>query len=170
MDVPMRDVTVVPMTDAHARAVLAIYQAGIDSGNATFEPIAPDWLAFCTARLPRHRFVALTAGRVVGWVACARVSTRAAYAGVVEHSVYVAPDAAGQGVGRALMEELIASTEGAGLWMITSSVFPENRASLALHEAVGFRRVGVRERIGWMDGRWRDTVVLERRSRVVGEG
>ncbi|WP_420078662.1 N-acetyltransferase family protein [Streptomyces sp. JL4002] len=152
----------------HAGQVLAIYQAGIDEGNATFEARAPEWAAFDKAKLPGHRFVALGPdGRVLGWVAASAVSDRCAYAGVVEHSVYVHPGARGRGVARGLLEALIASTEAAGIWTIQSGIFPENTASLALHERAGFRVIGTRERIGRHHGAWRDVVLLERRSTVV---
>ncbi len=160
-------VHVEPMTGVHAAAVLAIYQAGIDEGNATFETRAPGWPAFTAARLPGHRFVAIAAGQVAGWVAASATSGRCAYAGVVEHSVYVHPSARGQGTGRLLLEALIASTEAAGIWTIQSGIFPENTASLAMHRAAGFRVVGIRERIGQHHGRWRDVVLIERRSPVV---
>ena len=152
-----------PMTGAHAAAVLAIYQAGIEEGNATFETRA----AFTAARLPAHRYVATTGGQVAGWVAASAVSGRCVYAGVVEHSVYVHPAARGRGIGRQLLEALIASTEAAGIWTIQSGIFPENTASLAVHRAAGFRVVGTRERIGQHHGRWRDVVAIERRSPVV---
>jgi phosphinothricin acetyltransferase len=152
------------MTDAHATAVLAIYRAGIEEGNATFETFVPEWAAFTAARLPAHRYVAISAGQVAGWVAASAVSGRCVYAGVVEHSVYVHPAARGRGVGRLLLGALIASTEAAGIWTIQSGVFPENTASLALHHAAGFRTVGVRERIGRHGDRWRDVILLERRS------
>jgi L-amino acid N-acyltransferase YncA len=155
------------MTGAHAGPVLAIYQAGIDEGNATFETRAPCWDEFTAARLPGHRFVAIMAGRVAGWVAASAVSGRCAYAGVVEHSVYVDAAARGHGIGRRLLDTLIASTEAAGIWTIQSGIFPENTASLALHQAAGFRVVGTRERIGCHHGRWRDVVLVERRSPVV---
>lgn len=155
------------MTDAHAAAVLAIYQAGMDEGNATFETRAPGWDAFCAARLADHRFVAIAGGRVAGWVAVSPVSGRCVYAGVVEHSVYVHPSARGRGTGRALLDALIASTETAGIWTIQSSIFPENAASLNLHLAAGFRVVGTRERIAQHHGGWRDTLLIERRSPVV---
>ena len=153
-----------PMTSAHAADVLAIYQAGIEEGNATFETRAPDWAAFTAARLPAHRYVATTEGQVAGWVAASAVSGRCVYAGVVEHSVYVHPAARGQGIGRRLLDTLIASTEAAGIWTIQSGVFPENTASLVLHRAAGFRAVGTRERIGRHHGRWRDVILIERRS------
>jgi phosphinothricin acetyltransferase len=152
------------MTAAHATAVLAIYQAGIDEGNATFETRAPGWEAFTAAHLPAHRFVATVAGQVTGWVAASAVSGRCVYAGVVEHSVYVDPAARGQGTGRRLLDALITSAEAAGIWTIQSGIFPENTASLALHRATGFRVVGTRERIGQHRGRWRDVVLIERRS------
>jgi len=161
------DVRIEAMTGAHAAAVLAIYQAGIDEGNATFETRAPDWQAFTAARLARHRFVAVDAGNVVGWVAASATSSRPVYAGVVEHSVYVDRSARGMGVGHLLLSALIASTETAGIWTIQSGIFPENAASMALHRAAGFRVVGTRERIGQHHGRWRDVVLIERRSRAV---
>ncbi len=162
-------VRVVAMGAEHADAVLAIYAEGIATGDATFETAAPDWVSFDAAKLPENRFVAVDDdGVVLGWVAVSRVSDRCVYGGVVEHSVYVAEAARGRGVGRALLTELIASTEAAGIWTLQSGVFGENEASLALHRACGFRVVGVRERLGRLDGRWRDVVLLERRSRVVG--
>jgi len=167
MEAPGAGVRIEPMTGAHADSVLAIYQAGIDEGDATFETRAPGWDEFTAARLPRHRFVAVANGRVAGWVAASAVSGRCVYAGVVEHSVYIHPAARGHGIGRRLLDTLIASTEAAGIWTIQSGVFPENTASLALHQAAGFRLVGTRERIGCHHGRWRDVVLVERRSPVV---
>jgi L-amino acid N-acyltransferase YncA len=175
-------ITVEPMGARHAAGVLAVYAEGIATGEATFETAAPPWDEWDRSRLREHRFVAVpsvpsvaptgddspAAPVVLGWVAVSPVSTRAAYAGVVEHSVYVADAARGRGVGAALMRRLVQSCDAGGIWTIQSGVFPENAASLALHERFGFRRVGVRERIGRRDGRWRDVVLLERRSRVVG--
>lgn len=156
---------VVPLTAAHADEVIAIYRAGIEEGNATFETTAPTWEQFDAARLPAHRFAALDeTGRVLGWVAASKVSDRCAYAGVVEHSVYVHPDARGRGVASALLKALIDSAEAAGIWTIQSGIFPENTASLAVHERAGFRVIGTRERIGRHHGVWRDTVLVERRS------
>lgn len=135
------------MLPEHAEQVLAIYQLGIDSGDATFETTAPTWESFDTTRLPDHRLVAHDAGdRIVGWAAVVPVSDRCAYAGVVEHSVYVHPDARGRGrgVGLALLQALLASTDAAGIWTVQSGVFPENTASLALHAKAGFRVVGTR--------------------------
>lgn len=157
------------MVQADAPAVLAIYQAGIDGGHATFEEAAPDWVAFDRSRLPRHRLVAVddASGEVIGWAAVSPTSSRPVYAGVVEHSVYVHPDARGRGVGLALLAALIESTERAGIWTVQSGIFPENAASLALHERAGFRVVGRRERIGRHHGRWRDVLLLERRSPII---
>jgi L-amino acid N-acyltransferase YncA len=156
------------MTDAHAEAVLAIYQDGIDEGNATFETQAPTWPEFNAKRLAAYRFVAVDeAGVVLGWVAAVPVSDRCVYAGVVEHSVYVARAARGRGVGRALLDALIRATEQAGIWTIQSGIFPENPASAALHEAAGFRTVGRRERIGVHNGVWRDVLLIERRSPLI---
>jgi L-amino acid N-acyltransferase YncA len=158
---------IVPMTDEHSAAVLAIYQAGIDEGNATFETQAPGWNEFTAARLPGHRYVAVAGTGVLGWVAASAVSDRCAYAGVVEHSVYVNRAARGQGIGRQLLDALIRSTEAAGIWTIQSGIFPENAASVALHQAAGFRIVGIRERIGLHHGRWRDVLFIERRSPAI---
>jgi phosphinothricin acetyltransferase len=156
------------LTDEHAGQVIDIYRLGIATGNATFETGPPSWETFTATRLPGHRFVALSPdGQVTGWVACSPVSSRLAYTGVVEHSVYVHPDARGLGVGRALLDTLIASTEEGGIWTIQSGIFPENTASLALHAACGFQTVGTRRRIARHHGIWRDVVLLERRSQVV---
>jgi L-amino acid N-acyltransferase YncA len=161
-------VLIAPMRACHASQVLAIYQAGIDEGNATFETKAPDWDEFSAARLPDHRFVAVDEdGAVLGWVAVSAVSSRCAYAGVVEHSVYVDSGARGRGVGMRLLSALIESTEAAGIWTIQSGIFPENAASAALHRSAGFRVVGVRERLGRHHGQWRDILLIERRSPLI---
>ena len=160
-------VRIAPMSDDHAAQVLDIYRLGIATGNATFETEPPTWPAFTAGRSPEHRLVALDGDRVLGWVACTSVSDRCVYAGVVEHSVYVHPDAQGRGVGRALLQALITSTEKAGIWTIQSGIFPENTASLALHHACGFRTIGTREKIGRHHGVWRDVVLLERRSPTI---
>ncbi len=159
-----------PMTAEHAGQVLAIYRSGIDEGDATFETEPPSWEAFDAGKLRAHRFVALDPGdaRVLGWVAASRVSDRCAYAGVVEHSVYVHPGARGRGIARALLDALIVSTEAAGVWTVQSGIFPENAASIALHRKAGFRVVGTRERLGRHHGVWRDVVLMERRSPSVG--
>jgi len=159
-----------PMLPADGEQVLAVYQAGLDAGDASFETAVPSWADFDAARLPEHRHVATAddTRELLGWVAVSPVSSRGAYAGVVEHSVYVTPDARGRGVGTALLHALIDSTEAAGIWTIQSGIFPENTASLRMHERTDFRVVGVRERIGCHHGRWRDVVLVERRSGVAG--
>ncbi|MEU6947768.1 N-acetyltransferase family protein [Streptomyces sp. NPDC046316] len=159
---------VVPLTTAHADEVVAIYQAGIDEGNATFETTAPTWEQFDTAKLPEHRFAAVDAdGTLLGWVAATKVSDRCAYAGVVEHSVYVHPGARGRGIASSLLKALIDSTEATGIWPLQAGIFPENAASLAVHERAGFRVIGTRERIGRHHGVWRDVVLVERRSPTI---
>jgi phosphinothricin acetyltransferase len=162
------------LTAEHWPAVERIYAAGIATGHATFESRAPTWAEFDAGKLPDHRLVVVQEdGTVAAWAAAAGVSDRCVYAGVVEHSIYVDPAVRGHGVGRLLLDALIASTEAAGIWTIQSGIFPENTASLALHHAAGFRDVGIRERIGRMThgplaGRWRDVILLERRSPLVG--
>jgi L-amino acid N-acyltransferase YncA len=148
-------------------AAAEIYWDGIRDGLATFETEVPTWEAWDAAHLPGHRLVADLLGEVVGWAALAPVSSRPCYRGVAENSVYVARAARGLGIGRRLLETLIAGAERAGIWTIQTAVFPENRASLVLHERCGFRVVGTRERIAKRDGAWRDTVFLERRSEVL---
>jgi L-amino acid N-acyltransferase YncA len=148
-------------------AVRAIYEAGIATGNATFETAVPDWPDWDAAHLAEHRLVARQHGRVLGWTALAPVSDRCAYAGVAEDSIYVAPEAQGSGVGRALLEAVVASAERGGIWTVQTGIFPENQASVRLHQACGFRVVGVRERLGRLHGRWRDVLLLERRSPAI---
>ena len=142
-------------------AVSEIYWDGMRDGLATFETEVPLWEEWNAAHLPAQRLVAELDGEVVGWAALAAVSTRRCYAGVVENSVYVARDLQGRGIGRTLLERLIADARRDGIWTIQTSIFPENRASLALHERCGFRVVGTRERIAKRDGIWRDTLFLE---------
>ncbi|GAA0408620.1 hypothetical protein Acor_71580 [Acrocarpospora corrugata] len=158
-----------PMRDADAGQVLAIYQAGLDTGQASFETVAPGWDAFLAGKLARPRYVAVDTetggdGEVVGWVAAAPVSARPVYAGVVEHSLYVHPACQAHGIGRALLTAFIAACQDAGIWTIQTGIFPENLASLSLHQALGFRVVGTRERIGRHHGLWRDVLLLERRT------
>src|SRR5262245_36991655 len=148
-------------------AVREIFEQGIAGRNATFETEAPSWDTWNRSQLDGQRWVAVEGGRVVGWVAAHSVSPRPCYRGVVEHSVYVDEEFHGRGIGRALLERLFESTEADGIWTIQTGVFPENEASLKLHERSGFRVVGTQERLGKLDGVWRDVVVLERRSEVV---
>jgi L-amino acid N-acyltransferase YncA len=147
---------------------MAIYQAGLDTGNASFETAAPDWSTWEAAHLPDYRFVALLGNDVVGWVATSATSDRCVYAGVIEESIYVSPAARGQGVGRALLHRLIEATEADDVWTLQTGIFPENTASVGLHESVGFRIVGRRERIGRHVDVWRDVLLLERRSAKAG--
>ena len=145
-------------------AVAAIYAEGIATRAATFETEPPSYDSFDASHHAEHRFVAVEDGRVVGWAALAPTSSRACYAGVAENSVYVAAGARGRGVGRALMEAVLASAAAGGIWTIQAGMFPENAASLALHEGLGFRFVGRFERIAQLDGVWRDTILLELRQ------
>jgi phosphinothricin acetyltransferase len=159
---------IVPMTAEHGEAVLAIFSEGIATGHATFEHTAPTWDEFDAAKLPDHRFVAEDDGDVLGWVAVSPTSSRAVYRGVVENALYVTERARGRGVGRALLERLVESADSGDVWTIVAGIFPENTRSIALHESLGFRQVGVRERIGLMShgpraGTWRDVVWMERR-------
>lgn len=152
----------------HWPDVARIYAQGIATANATFETEVPSWEHWDSSHLPLHRFVALSEGTVSGWVAASPVSGRCVYAGVIEDSVYVAEEVRGQGVGRALMHRLVHSTEAAGVWTLQTGIFPENEASIRLHQSVGFRVVGCRERLGRLNGAWRDVLLLERRSQIVG--
>lgn len=166
-------VSISALGEEHRPEVASIYVAGIETGHATFESQVPSWDAFSDAKLSEHRFVALQGDRVLGWVAASPVSERCVYAGVIEHSIYVAPHAQSLGIGKLLLYNLIDSTEAAGIWCIQSGIFPENGASLALHAGCGFRTVGTRKRLGKMahgplTGHWRDVVFIERRSAVAG--
>jgi len=156
------------MLDSDWPAVREIYRQGIDTGDATFQYEPPEWAEWDANHLRHSRLVARSAGGLGGWAAISAVSRRECYAGVAEVSIYIAAADRGRGLGRRLLEALIAGSEAHGIWTLQAGVFPENAASIALHERLGFRRVGVRERIGQRDGRWRDTVLLERRSKVVG--
>ena len=162
------------MNPADWPAVEAIYRQGIEDGEATFETRTPTWEAFDSGRLGNPRLVALgESGEVLAWAAASPVSTRAAYRGVIEHSVYVHRDARGRGLGRLLLDAFVTASDHAGFWTIQSSIFPENTVSLRVHRSAGFRVIGIRERIarsalGEHAGLWRDTVLIERRSSVNG--
>ncbi len=167
----MSGVTIVPLTRDHWPDVRRIHAEGIATGDATFEREAPDWGHFDRSHRPECRLVAVDgpSGAVVGWTAISLASSRSVDSGVAWESVYVAESARGRGVGAALLEALISASEAAGYWTLQAGVMAENEASLRLHERVGFRRVGVQHRIGRdPTGRWRDRVLLERRSDVVG--
>lgn len=157
------------MSERDRERVRAIYAEGIATGDATFETEAPAWEQWDAAHLPFARLVARSPDGVVeGWAALSPVSSRCVYAGVAEVSVYVGARARGRGVGRALLEALVRASEEAGVWTLQAGVFPENEASVRAHERCGFRLIGRRERVGKLKGVWRDTLLLERRSAVVG--
>jgi len=157
-----------PMREVDWPDVARIYLEGLETGNATFETELPDWATWDQGHLAECRLVADLGDEVVAWVALTPVSRREVYRGVVEHSIYVSRDGRGRGIGRALLMALIEAAEAAGFWTIQTSIFPENQASLTLHERCGFRVIGTRERVAMHDGRWRDTILMERRSAVVG--
>ena len=158
------DVEVRTFRDHDWPAVHTIYAQGIATGNATFETEVPAFERWTAAHPPEHRFVAVRHGEIVGWVAASPVSDRCAYAGVLEHSVYVDVSVRGQGIGRRLLETLIAHADASGIWTIQSGIFPENAASVEVHRRCGFRVVGTRERIGQLHGVWRDVLLIERRK------
>ena len=158
------DVDIAPMEPGDWPAVAAVYAEGIRTGAATFETEVPSWEHWDGDHLAEHRLVARSGGEVVGWAALSRVSIREVYKGVAEASVYVGEGARGGGVGEALLEALVESAEAGGIWTVEAVVFPENEPSVAMLEACGFRVVGRRERLGRREGRWRDVLLLERRS------
>lgn len=157
-----------PMTCADWPDVRRIYEEGIATGDATFETAAPDWPEWDAAHRPDCRLVAVEAGAIAGWAALAPVSRREVYAGVAEVSVYVAEAARGRGIGTRLLEALVEASEEAGVWTLQAGLLAENEASLRMHQRCGFRLVGRRERIGRLGGVWRDTLLLERRSKRAG--
>jgi L-amino acid N-acyltransferase YncA len=160
--------TIEPMSDEDWPAVRAIYGEGIATGDASFDIEPPAWPEWDAGHLKSCRLVARQGGEVLGWAALSPVQRKSAYRGVAEGSIYVKRSAQRTGVGRALAEALVEASERAGLWTLEGWIFPENVASLELCLALGFRIIGVRERIGQREGRWRDVVVIERRSRSVG--
>jgi phosphinothricin acetyltransferase len=164
----LSDVAIERMTAEDWGAVRAIYLEGIATGNATFETTASDWEKWDAGHLQACRFVARVQDEIVGWAALSPVSARKVYAGVTEVSVYVAERARGRKVGSRLLAELVKASEREGIWTLNAGIFPENTASIELHKRHGFRVVGTRERIGCMNGRWRDVTLMERRSQVVG--
>lgn len=157
-----------PMIPKDWGSVLSIYKEGIASGNSTFETNAPNGQAWNKAHMANHRFVAQIDGCIAGWIALTAVSSRCVYAGVAEVSIYIGSAYQGQKIGSALLEKLIADTEANDIWTLQAGIFPENIASIALHEKHGFRQIGYRERVGKMNGTWRNVILLERRSSVAG--
>ncbi len=164
----MTALEIVPMTEQHWDTVRAIFSQGIATGNATFETSVPSWQDWNARHLNTCRLVAVREDEILGWAALSPVSIRQVYRGVAEVSVYIAELARGQKVGTALLEALIAESDRSGIWTLQAGIFPENAASIRLHEKLEFRVVGRRERIGYMNGHWRDIVFMERRSKVVG--
>lgn len=156
------------LENSDAGAVLEIYRQGLDSGEASFETEPPDWETWKRKYLPFCRLAWEQNGRLQAWAALAAVSARDCYRGVAEVSIYVAADQLGKGIGSRLMAALIEESENNGIWSLYSSIFPQNKATLRLHLRHGFREVGVRERIARQHGRWRNTLILERRSQSVG--
>jgi phosphinothricin acetyltransferase len=152
----------------HWDAVREIYLQGIATKSATFQTEAPTWEEWDRGHLPNLRYVLLQVGQVAGWAALSPVSGRSVYAGVTEVSLYVHEDFRAKGIGKLLLQRLSEESEQAGIWTLQSGIFPENAASIALHEKLGFRKVGYREKIGKLDGVWRDTILMERRSKLVG--
>lgn len=160
---------IIPLTPEHYPQVDAIYLEGIATGQATFQTEGKTWEEWNGGHLAHSRLVAIDGDEVLGWAALSPVSSRCVYAGVAESSVYIAENARGRGVGMALMQQLVRESEAVGIWMLQAAIFPENEASIRLHQRCGFRIVGTRERIGKMHtGKWRDTALMERRSAVVG--
>ncbi|WP_210486308.1 GNAT family N-acetyltransferase [Rufibacter aurantiacus] len=165
----LTQITLQPLLAEHYPQVKAIYEQGIATGNATFQTSAPTWETWDAVHLPHSRLVAITdSGKVAGWAALSPVSGRCVYGGVAEVSVYLHEDFRGQGLGARLLSQLIQESEANGMWTLQAGIFRENEASIGLHQKCGFRTVGMRERIGQLDGQWRDTVLLERRSSTVG--
>ena len=162
-------IKLIPMLAEHAGAVLEIYGHGIASGMATFETTVPDWEGFNKKYLPHSRIIAVSNDEPVGWAALTPVSTRDCYNGVAEVSVYVHQQHQRKGIGRLLLVELINDSEQNGIWSLLSVIHEENRASIHLHEQCGFRYIGYRERIAQLDGIWRTTVMLEKRSKIAGQ-
>jgi L-amino acid N-acyltransferase YncA len=160
--------TIEPLTSAHWPEVKLIYEQGIATGHATFQTAAPDWEEWDKSHLSSPRILMMEGKQVLGWAALTAVSGRCVYAGVGEVSVYVASRAQGKGIGKKLLAQLITQSEQAGFWTLQAGIFPENKASLHIHTQLGFRILGVREKIGKMNGVWRDTVFLERRSKIAG--
>jgi len=163
-----RSILIEPLTADHWEAVRSIYLQGIATGNATFQQTVPDWQEWNEGHLPTCRLVARSEREIVGWAALSPVSRRPVYRGVAEVSIYVAESARGCSIGARLMARLIADSEVEGIWTLQAGIFQENTASIELHAKAGFRVVGTRSRLGSMNGRWRDVVLMERRSLVAG--
>jgi phosphinothricin acetyltransferase len=164
----MEELIIDKMIEENWDDVARIYNEGIATKNATFEKRAPDWPSWNNAHRKDCRLVAKVSAKVVGWAALSDVSSRCVYSGVAEVSIYIDTEYHGRGIGDKLLKSLIAESEAHGIWTLQAGIFPENESSIRLHQRNGFRIVGIRERIGKMDDRWRDTVTLERRSKING--
>ncbi len=164
----MPNLEIVPMTEQDWDAVSEIYRQGIATGNATFEQSVPSYKDWDQHHLPTCRLIVRWKDKVLGWAALSRVSSRRVYEGVAEVTIYVAEEVRGRGIGRKLLHDLVASSEQNGIWTLQAGILAENAVSIRLHQQAGFRIVGTRERIGCLDGEWRNTVLMERRSTVVG--
>jgi len=158
----------IPITEEHFPAIAEIYQQGIDTGFATFETSVPSWEIWNESKLPHSRFLAMENNVTLGWIALSKVSSRCVYQGVAELSVYVSENHRKKGVGKFLLENLIKDSENHGIWTLQSGMFTENEATIALHQSLGFRIIGYRERIGKLNGVWKDNIIMERRSKIVG--
>ncbi len=159
---------IIALTEAHYPQVAEIYQQGIATGTATFETSVPKWADWDKSHLPFGRLVAIENDKVKGWAALSPVSSRCVYGGVAEVSIYIANEARGQGLGKLLLNQLIYESEANGIWTLQAGVFPNNKASIALHQNCGFRIIGHKERIGQLNGQWLDNILLEKRSKTVG--
>lgn len=161
------DITIRPISTKDCGSIISIYLEGIATGNATFQTTAPSWEDWNQGHLEECRYVAEIEGNVVGWAALSPVSSRCVYHGVAEVSVYVSDKVRSKGVGKALMNQLISESEHMGFWTLQSGIFPENRASIALHKQAGFREVGYREKMGQLNHIWRNVILMERRSQKI---
>lgn len=161
-------IEIINMDPSHWEEVARIYEEGIATGNSTFQTTAPSWAEWDSAHTATCRLVALDESKVLGWAALSPVSGRCVYAGVAEVSVYISENARGNGIGKSLLQALITESEKGNYWTLQAGIFPENTASIRLHQQAGFRIIGTRERVGKMHGVWRDSLMLERRSKIVG--
>lgn len=159
---------IVSINKDHYPDIAAFYKQGIDTGMATFETSVPSWESWSENKLHHSRLIAFENNQALGWAALSKVSSRCVYEGVAEVSIYISENHRGKGVGKILMEHLIKESEANGIWTLQSGMFPENEATIALHKLFGFRIIGYREKIGKLGGIWKDSVIMERRSKIVG--
>ncbi|MCW3170615.1 GNAT family N-acetyltransferase [Chryseobacterium sp. 09-1422] len=159
---------IIPIHKDHFPEIAEIYMQGLETGNATFETTLPTWEEWDKAKLKHSRLVAIIDNTVVGWAALSAVSDRCVYGGVAEVSIYISNDYQGKGIGKALMQKLIEESESNGIWTLQSGMFPENETTVALHKSAGFRMIGHREKVGKLGNTWRNTIMMERRSKTIG--